>query len=438
MFSRWCQPAHRFLLSLGLAFLLLPVPAIARAGASGTLESLGFTLLQAEPIDFELPRLEGAKQSLRGLRGKWIWLAFWASWCGPCVEELPVLEKLHRELGKSGLAILAVSVDQDRSSAESFARDKGLTLPILLDTSGSVAAKYRASALPTLYVISPDWKLAGILQGAKNWDTEETRSSLKALLRFREYDAPDGGIKMVDEGGSLSLPNDLAPPELSVSFDAKRLKKGETAPLTVFVTWKGNPKDYLIGPPKVTLPEGVTQGEISSSSTSENESTTLSYRVPLTLPKEGSHKIGPIEMAYSPRRGGKELFSRHEGLSVDVEKEDPARTLVPAACALGFVLMGGFLFWYRNRRPGPASTPRARRDWSAPFESARQLKMKGERQQYAAALLKLALQIDEEAGARNAAAAALLEKVEFGGHALSEAELAGFEKRVEKALKESS
>ena len=88
-------------------FLVCPLLFAVASDPSGQLENLGFTLLQGAPIDFELPNLEGRKETLRNYRGKWIWLAFWATWCGPCNEEIPALDALYRQYKKQTNEYLA-------------------------------------------------------------------------------------------------------------------------------------------------------------------------------------------------------------------------------------------------------------------------------------------------------------------------------------------
>jgi peroxiredoxin len=420
------------LLPLAVLFLSLAGGAKAASVVPPKLENLGFTLLQAKPIDFTLDAVKGAPVSLKDYRGKWVLLAFWATWCGPCNEEMPQLESLYRKFKKDGLSILGVSVDQDRAPVEKFQSEKEISFPLLLDSDSAVASKYLASALPTLYVISPDWKLAGVMRGARDWSSPETLKQVAALLGARNYDA-NAGIKMEEEGGTLSLPNHLAPPVLSLEGVPKQMTRGDSLNLAVAVTWKGNPKDYIIKVPKLTLPDGIRQGEVSSSSTSENESTTLRYHFPLKFEKEGSLKVGPVELAYSPRAGGKELFSRNEGVTVDVQKTDLARILLPLIFLL--ILLSAGTFWFLRRKKPKALSEKTGRSWSEPYEEIRQLKMNGKRNEYMIALLKLDLALEEEAGTKNRAAQSLLEKLQFGGAALSETEVMNIEKRVELAVR---
>jgi hypothetical protein len=256
-----------------------------------------------------------------------------------------------------------------------------------------------------------------------------------ALLGVRHYDG-GAGTKMVEEEGTLTLPNNLAPPVLSLDVPTKTVDRGTDLTLTVAVTWKGDPKDYLIKVPKLTLPEGVKLGEISSSSTSENENTKLQYHFPLKLEKEGSLKLGPVELAYSPRTGGKELFSRNEGLTVEVTRRNWAPLIGSLLGAILVFSLGGFWLSQRKKPAGVAGS--VNRDWSEPFEQVRQLKMNGRKSEYMAALLKLNLELDQESGAKNPATQSLLEKLEFGGSALSETDLVHFEKRVELAVRKQT
>jgi peroxiredoxin len=173
-----------FCLHLGVAFFLMfSCPSVGGQAPYQILEALGFTVLKGTPIDFELPDLSGGKTSLSAFRGKWVLLVFWATWCGPCVEEMPALEALYREHKARGFSVVGASVDTDQALPKNFQFENQISFPLLHDPSGSVSSKYQASALPTLYVISPDWKLAGILQGAKDWNSQVVRQNLQALLK---------------------------------------------------------------------------------------------------------------------------------------------------------------------------------------------------------------------------------------------------------------
>jgi peroxiredoxin len=103
--------------------------------------------------DFTLPDLETGKVSLRDFRGKLLLLNFWASWCAPCREEMPAMERLYQRYKDQGFVILGVNVKDDKKSALSFAKELKITFPIAFDPKGEVGILYGAWGLPTTYLI---------------------------------------------------------------------------------------------------------------------------------------------------------------------------------------------------------------------------------------------------------------------------------------------
>jgi cytochrome c biogenesis protein CcmG, thiol:disulfide interchange protein DsbE len=114
--------------------------------------------------DFELKTLDGQSIRLSDLRGKGVILNLWASWCGPCKEEMPAIQKVYEAYQQKGLVVLAVNqtLMDDRQSVEMFSAQYRLTFPVLLDEDGKVGQAYHVQALPSSYFIGPD----GIIQDA--------------------------------------------------------------------------------------------------------------------------------------------------------------------------------------------------------------------------------------------------------------------------------
>jgi peroxiredoxin len=133
-------------------------------------------------IDFELEDLEGKKVKLSSLKGKVVFLNFWATWCPPCREEMPSMQKLHLELEGEGLEILAVDLQEDRKTVANFLQENGLTFKALLDRSGRVGSMYGARSIPTTYIIDKKgFVIAGVI-GSRDWYTPEMVDFFKGLL----------------------------------------------------------------------------------------------------------------------------------------------------------------------------------------------------------------------------------------------------------------
>jgi thiol-disulfide isomerase/thioredoxin len=132
--------------------------------------------------DFSLTDPEGKKISLKDFRGKTIFLNFWATWCEPCREEMPAMEKLYQEHKNNNFIVLAVNVKDRRQEALAFVKELKLTYPIVFDPNAEVASLYGAWGLPTTYLIGP--KGEGIARGwgPAEWYSPAARNLIKELL----------------------------------------------------------------------------------------------------------------------------------------------------------------------------------------------------------------------------------------------------------------
>jgi len=159
--------------------LLLALVASSAAAADG------LELGQPAPL-FTLPVLGGKSLRLEEFRGKKaVVINFWATWCVPCRDEMPTLERLWQERGAS-LEVLGVSVDVVKpESVKAFAREVGATFPILLDPEGKVGRPYRIRALPTSFIIDRTGVLRYREVGYRDWMSGETRYLLDDALRAR-------------------------------------------------------------------------------------------------------------------------------------------------------------------------------------------------------------------------------------------------------------
>jgi peroxiredoxin len=106
--------------------------------------------------DFSLPTLEEREIGLGKFKGKVVLLNFWASWCAPCQEELPELEKIYRKYQERGFEVIGVNIDKKQANAEKFVRRFGLTFPVMLDPESAVVGEYRAHAMPMSYLIDQE------------------------------------------------------------------------------------------------------------------------------------------------------------------------------------------------------------------------------------------------------------------------------------------
>ncbi|MSP63750.1 MAG: TlpA family protein disulfide reductase [Myxococcales bacterium] len=104
-------------------------------------------------VDFNLTALDGKKVSLAAHKGKVVLLDFWASWCAPCKQELPELERLKQAYEGKGVVFITINIDKERSNAAQIVERLKLTLPVALDPEGTVAEQYELPTMPTSFVI---------------------------------------------------------------------------------------------------------------------------------------------------------------------------------------------------------------------------------------------------------------------------------------------
>jgi thiol-disulfide isomerase/thioredoxin len=167
-----------------VGWIVLAVSASAAPVTAEEIRQIGLQPLKQrlESIDFELQDLSGVKRRLSDYRGKVVFLNFWATWCGPCRFEMPSMEKLYRHYKDKGLEIVAVNLQEDLGSVQSFVEEYDLSFPVFLDTTGRIGATYGARSIPTTYIVDRDgFVLAGTI-GTREWDSEEHLRFFEKLL----------------------------------------------------------------------------------------------------------------------------------------------------------------------------------------------------------------------------------------------------------------
>ena len=141
---------------------------------------------------FQLTDLSGRLHSLAAYKGKVILLDFWGTWCAPCRKEMPIFEKLHKELQDSYAVILTVNVGEERDLVASYIDKEKFTFPVLLAEHGPMPNLYNVSAYPTLVVIGKDGLVADFLEGSREED------ALRAAIERGRKGAAAAPLKKAD------------------------------------------------------------------------------------------------------------------------------------------------------------------------------------------------------------------------------------------------
>ena len=171
------QARRRVTAALALAAARLRPAAAEVAGAQHRPWPLG----RATP-PLALPGLDGPPWSLAEARGQVVLLNFWASWCEPCVAELPALERLARERAADGLAVWAINHRESEAAVRRFRERTGTTLPLLMDNDGSAARAWQVRIFPTTMAVDRRGRVAFSVVGELDWTGAQALAWLAPLL----------------------------------------------------------------------------------------------------------------------------------------------------------------------------------------------------------------------------------------------------------------
>lgn len=133
--------------------------------------------------DFTLKSKSGENMRLEDLRGQVVMLNFWASWCGPCRQEMPHMEDIFKKYEKFGFTVLAVSVDENPEDANRFLDAVPVSFPILYDTESRVSELYGVDAMPTTVMIDRDGNKRFLHRGYKPGYEKDYKKQVKKLIR---------------------------------------------------------------------------------------------------------------------------------------------------------------------------------------------------------------------------------------------------------------
>jgi thiol-disulfide isomerase/thioredoxin len=120
--------------------------------------------------------------TLHGWQGQVLVVNFWATWCVPCVEEMPSLQALHEAVGPDGVQVLAISVDEGSEEAAAFIKEHGLTLPTYHDPGMAGATSLQVTTIPTTFLIDRNQVIRSRVLGSRDWSNQETIDEVRSWL----------------------------------------------------------------------------------------------------------------------------------------------------------------------------------------------------------------------------------------------------------------
>lgn len=165
----------RFARMLICAFIL---PHAAIAVAAGKLEPWSG---RAAPA-LELMDLDGRAHDLKTQRGKVVLVNFWATWCEPCREEMPSIQRLRDRMSAKGLAILLVNVDEPEARVRRYLQDTRIDLPNVMDRGKRVTGQWAVKVLPSTFLVGPDGRVRYRVIGDMDWNSERAAQVIERLL----------------------------------------------------------------------------------------------------------------------------------------------------------------------------------------------------------------------------------------------------------------
>jgi thiol-disulfide isomerase/thioredoxin len=160
--------------SICVAAALLVAPAVTGSAAGGGV---------APAAEFSLNARSGEAVTLSSLKGQVVLINFWATWCGPCRKEMPLLEQIQKKYAPLGFTMLGVNVEEDTRLMDAFLKDVPVTFPILLDPANGVSKLYDVSAMPSTVIVDRKGNVRFIHQGYKPGDESKYQDMIRQLIR---------------------------------------------------------------------------------------------------------------------------------------------------------------------------------------------------------------------------------------------------------------
>lgn len=134
---------------------------------------------------FALPTAAGETVALDKLKGRVVYVDFWASWCGPCRHSFPWMNEMQQKYGARGFTVIGINVDKRRADAERFLRDTPAAFTIVFDEAGKTPAAFAVKGMPTSYLIDVDGKVVTVESGFRDDQKAPLEERVRALVAPR-------------------------------------------------------------------------------------------------------------------------------------------------------------------------------------------------------------------------------------------------------------
>jgi len=168
---------------LGIAAVLLLTCGPAAADPFASMSLIRPPRSSVAP-EFSLRSPDG-KASIRrsDYAGKVLLLNFWATWCPPCREEMPGMQRLYERYRDRGLVVVAVALDTNATGIQAFVKQQGFSFPVAQDVDGEVAERYRVLRLPSTFLVDRAGNTVALAMGPREWDTTPSHAVIETLLK---------------------------------------------------------------------------------------------------------------------------------------------------------------------------------------------------------------------------------------------------------------
>jgi thiol-disulfide isomerase/thioredoxin len=168
---------------LGTALVILILLTLACQAPSG--EALPKGILKLDGRDappLVLKDMDGETWDIETARGRWVFVHFWASWCGPCRKEMPTIQAIYPEFDSARLEIVVINTAESEDTVFAFLAGVAPDLTPLMDSDGLVTERWQPRGLPSSYFVDPDGKLQYLALGGRPWDTPDYLNFLRGII----------------------------------------------------------------------------------------------------------------------------------------------------------------------------------------------------------------------------------------------------------------